>query len=217
MPVDMEIDPIEGIKRVFVNADKLDWFFLAFLGAVIFFRAGVGSIYGESPIQLIEAAVPYTFSAIIAFVAVYRLRRPQDAYVPAVRPAFENTEIDSQQEFGLKNFGPGAALYFQLKIVVEETEETVFEFPPSNPPLHLPEGELLGVIYDDRLPNGRLLERIQDGEGTLEFHYSYVSASGVREPVHVKADDDENILSELDSRSPRKVEIDDIRGFCTGS
>lgn len=185
-------------------------FLLAFLGIELF--------NGSAAIALV--------SSLTAFVAIYRLRRPDETERPAVRQSFESIEDEQYMDFGIQNYGPGPVLYLQIEATLDSSGETLFKFEPRDYPLHLSEGDFLGFIHDEHSPCEELLDSIADTnkdkmplDEMVNLYYSYVSTAGVREP-RVRSDElnrpDDTILEDLkrDSEKPRQMEVSTVWNKC---
>lgn len=164
-------------------------------------------------------------TAFTVFVAIYRLRRPNETERPAVRLSFENVEDEECIDFGLRNYGPGAALYLQIEATTD-SGQTIFKFEPRDYPLHLQEGDFLGFIHDDRWSCTSLLDLPNADEDEIPknemvyFYYSYVSTTGVRTPESynsVQERPDKSILEKLKkgSEKPRQMELRRIWRRCS--
>ncbi|MXR22144.1 hypothetical protein [Halobacterium bonnevillei] len=165
-------------------------------------------------------------SAWTAFIALYRLRHRPNKTRPAVREDFEREEGEEKFDFGLRNYGPGPALYFQAVATVEKggSVETVSRFVPHDEPIHLNDGEFISLV--DGMGEEGLIEiqekygnatGDEDSPAMLKLYYSYVSQSGVREPTDVFANrDDDNILSELKQtdNGVRRIELSRLVDNC---
>lgn len=186
-------------------------FLLAFLGIELF--------NGSAAIALV--------SALTAFVAIYRLRRPDKTERPAVRQSFENVKDKEYMDFGLKNYGPEPALYLQVEATLESSGETLFKFGPRDHPVHLQEGDFLGFIHDDRSPCEEFFDVILNASGDkmpvddkVYFYYSYVSPAGIREPEEWNNEldrPDDTILEDLTGKSkkPRQMEVSKVWNLCS--
>lgn len=200
------------------EAPNGDWYDAGF--TIIVFALAIGGIHflnGSAAIALV--------TAVTASVAIYRLRKPDNMKIPAVRQAFEVDEDRDRMDFGFRNYGPGPALYLQIEARLADSNDVLFEFEPREHPLHLPEGEFVGFVHDDR-PNDGLLnainEAIEDGEQldeTVHFYFSYVSSSQVRVPEDMSyepSQDDEEMFEELrnHSQKPRRMKLGEIQQYC---
>jgi len=145
-------------------------------------------------------------TGLTAFYGQYRLRHPVDEPVPSMRPTYDSQYM----AYGLKNYGPGPALYIQLKVTVSDDD---FDgrriLSPHEPPVHLEEGEFYPISDNERLTS--LIENVA-GDQYLRFHYSFVSRWGIREPIHLHgiADrpDDSGILSDEHlTDDPRRIRV----------
>lgn len=171
--------PIRRIVRdVAPYRDWYDWIFAVVLGIIIL--AGFGSFVWISPLGLSAAWAVFIknsgllvlLTAWTAMIGLYRLRHRQDKIRPSVREDFENLNGEEPTDFGLRNFGPGPALYVQAAATVEqekeeevpsglsnrlsrflqEKEETepdpVTDSQVHDSPIHLREGEFLSLVLD---------------------------------------------------------------------
>lgn len=153
------------------------------------------------------------------FLAQYRLRHPDKEDIPIVRPAFQTSDDTESDEFGLKNYGPGPALYLQVRVVILGIGRV--ELEPLDRPIHLEEDEFLKFTQNSFLDGPDLLDLVEKAckDDQVEFYYSYVSQSGIREPLPFNnrpSRDDEVILSKLEAESdePRRMDIKRVRQHC---
>ncbi|MFC7195374.1 hypothetical protein ACFQL4_13170 [Halosimplex aquaticum] len=130
-------------------------------------------------------------------------------------------------DFGFRNFGPGAALDFQVIAAIERKNEEgetvvsdpVWEIKPHEQPLHLEEGEFWSLISN--IEEDWILESIKEygpveEESKLEnpamvnFYYTFKTPSGARVPRKIQSDrGDENLLNKIyEPSSPaRRIEL----------
>lgn len=199
-------------------APNLDWPILIF-GIGVFSLALLGNelFNGSAAVALV--------TAFTAFVAIYRLRRPDETERPAIRLSFEDIEDEEYMDFGLRNYGPGAALYLQIEATTD-SGQTIFKFEPRDYPVHLEEGDFLGLIYDNRWSCTSLLDLPNiEGDGMpknekVYIYYSYVSTTGARTPEaynNVQERPDKPILEKLkrESEKPRQMELRRIWRRCS--
>lgn len=202
--------PPDWLDRFAPYRDKWDYIFggglLAILGLTLFL-----------PISATFAVGVITAGTV--FLAQYRLRHPNKEDIPTVRPAFQSTENTESDEFGLQNYGPGPALYLQVRAVVLGVGSV--ELEPLERPVHLDEGKFLKFSQNSSLDGPNLLDLVEEaGEcDQVEFYYSYVSQTGMREPMPFNnrlSRDDEEILSELEAESdkPRRMDVKRIQQHC---
>lgn len=199
------------------NAPEMDWKDVAF--AIILLTILVVAVLDFLSASLTLASI----TAVTAFAAIYRLRHPDQPTPPAVRQSFERDEHSDRTDFGLRNYGPEAALYIQIEVQMEGENGSLLEIEPRDPPIHLSEGEFVGFIHDDRIPDNGLSDLIgsteDDVEGQINLYYSYVSPTGQRVPKEMTDEpkrDDETILGELKgpNQQPRRIEIEKLRDHC---
>lgn len=179
----------------------------------------------------IENSGPITLvTAFTAFIALYRLRHRRDRIRPAVREDIENGETEGKADFGLRNFGPGPALYLQVLATVECGDEvdSVACSPVHAHPIHLPEGGFASLVQDAESNwleemaekyDTDLTESNRDEEHPpmVNLYYSYVSQTGAREPTYVSTKrDDEDILNDLKNMGAdvRHVELSRVLEEC---
>lgn len=146
-------------------------------------------------------------TALTAFIALYRLRHWPDKKRPAVREDYGEKGDTESFDFGLRNYGPGPALYLQAVVTVEkeDTMDTVYRFTPHDTPIHLEEGEFASLLQEaeedwlEDMLNKYGSEQARDGNpARVNLYYSYVSQTGAREPTYVSASrEDENILTQI--------------------
>lgn len=172
-------------------------------------------------------------TAFTAIIALYRLRHRPDEARPSVREDFDNYDGKEPTDFGLRNFGPGPALYLQaaVEVVDDDVEHVDSEYGPEpclevhDSPIHLQEGEFASLIleredswfekvaeeFDIHRPEGPEDDEPDDSL-MVNLHYTYVSQSGAREPTDVTAKrDDTDLLDNpdiIDRRDkPRQIEL----------
>ena len=206
--MDYVMNPLRKlVKKHAPYLDGLD----AIVGLVLFGTIALTYKYNWLTVSVTIAVA----TAAGVFIAVYR-RRHGEKQVPAVRQTFFK-HYDNSHDFGLKNYGPGAALYLQL-VVTDGNKEEIFSLDPLEDPLHLEKGDTLGFVYDDRRPDDGLREWLKGldevakkNDPEVELHYSYVSDAGTREPGILNGTTerpDEKIDGLKDvSNSPRRMKV----------
>lgn len=148
-----------------------------------------------------------------AIIGLYRLRHQQDKTRPSVREDFENLDGENPTDFGLRNFGPGPALYVQAVVTVEQEQEhvEVTRYQVHDPPIHLREGDFASLILDAEEDwVGRMAKKYeidqsddahhseQENAPMVNLYYSYVSQSGARTPGRISAKrDDTDVLDDI--------------------
>jgi hypothetical protein len=150
-----------GVRELAPFGDRYDVGFALGLGMVLL--AGVVAFVDTPTLGGVVAAVGefmrnsgmlVLLTSITAIVAVYRLRHRPEKARPAVREDIE-TVSGGPGDFGLRNYGPGPALYVQAVATTErrgqnpDVVEEVARILPHDTPLHLREGELLSVSPED--------------------------------------------------------------------
>lgn len=173
-------------------------------------------------------------TAFTAIIALYRLRHRPNKMRPTVREDFENYNEEGPTDFGLRNYGPGPALYLQAAIEVvddESADDDNSDFDPvtclevHEHPIHLQEGEFVSLFLErDDCWIKEMIEEFgiqqpeegQNGEQPtclkVNLHFTYVSQSGAREPTDVTAEREDTPLLEstaLTNRDdkPRRIEL----------
>jgi hypothetical protein len=141
-----------------------------------------------------------------------------------VRQTFFTNKEGTHTDFGLRNYGPGAALYLQV-IVTDENGKVICSIKPRERPLHLPEGGSLGFVYDERLSGNNSRRYLDESDEKFDqgdmiyLHYSYISDMGIREPRILngkfKRPDECKLkkLKDLDGH-PRRMELSTIQDEC---
>jgi hypothetical protein len=168
------------------------------------------------------------FTALYAFIASNQMRQESQTQTANVRRDYKyNPETDSYT-FGLRNFGPGPALYLRVyatvvKGIEKDEEETVVAQKPfleeDDPPMSLEEGEFLPLVDDGFLPMSDddfppLEPQNEDME--MRLYYSFVSRNGVETPEqqHKPRDKSHRDLKN-DSPDPRSIKLSTLREHCT--
>lgn len=192
--------------------------FDAIVGAVL---AGITALAWYFDWLSVSVVVAIATAAGV-FIAIYR-RRHGEKITPAVRPAYFTEPGDGTADFGLKNFGPGPALYLQLE-VEKSNGETLFTLKPRQRPLHLQEEDTLGFLHDDFATDNRFQKELKSSDKIEEdemvyLHFSYFSDRGVREPIQLNGiaeTQDECIFEELRDldNTPRRMELTEIKSEC---
>ncbi len=180
--------------------------------------------------------VTAAFTAFAVMLAAYRHRHQQDKVRPSVREDFDNLDDAGTPDFGLRNFGPGPALYVQAVATLEREDEEGFieerltGHQIHDTPIHLREGEflsLLNEVDENWLADMRAEYEICEYSGSCDaedplyvnLYYTYVSQSGAREPPHITDDrEDENLLNDGDLKDSdsqaRRIELCRIDEHC---
>lgn len=181
---------------------------------------GIGVLVASGvlpPIWITTAPGVYIvlISGATAFLAFYRLRRPDKSSKPAVRPSFEPTDEEDQYRTGLKNFGPGPAIYLQAKISGPGSTDPMI-LRPFERPLHLSEGEMFDITLDSPPEEPSLSDLMGEADDNEEliFEFTYLSDDGRREPSYFDMGsrrDDATVLDELNSDNPRRMKVGEIR------
>lgn len=197
--------------------DKYDSVFAGVLGGMII--VGYATFVMSSPLGLFAAWTTFIknsgllalLTAWTAIIALYRLRHRQDKTRPSVREDFNNLHGEGPTDFGLRNFGPGPALYVQAVATVEQEKEEIevdefTRFQVHESPIHLREGDFASLVLDEEddwvnemaekyeigQPDGDT-DCEQENPPMVNLYYSYVSQSGVRTPgdiTYKRADSD---------------------------
>lgn len=165
-------------------------------------------------IAIVLATIPLNFlsgshaiaavTAVTAFVGLYQLRHPTESTRPAVREAFAKRR--GETVFGLQNYGPGPALYFQYFAKIGDERGVLLR--PQDSPIHLSEGEFTEIEFDVES-----IDLMANGE--IELYYSYVMEQGLREPVRLNnpsTEDSECIFKDLVEKhgDPRTINLKQV-------
>ncbi|WP_137287122.1 hypothetical protein [Halorussus salinisoli] len=172
-------------------------------------------VYLQAPLS---AAVAI-FTAVYAFIAFNRMRDSEGVWTnsPVVRRDFQSSTDSDSYDFGLRNFGPGPALYLRVHATVEPDGPSL-TIPESDPPLHLEEGEFLSLIQDElavlRDENSDLYEK--DDAARVELYYTFESTSGRQTPPGLKNPRDMSVDDLVDKAdNPRTEKLENLRKVCT--
>ena len=235
-------DRLYSITREFAPWwDKFDTAFSVAIGAILLggyatFVDGISCTgLGTAFQQFIKQSGLLAFlTAFTAIIALYRLRHRPNMTRPAVREDFEEYDGEGPTDFGLRNYGPGPALYLQAAVEVvddESDDDDDSDFDPvtclevHEHPIHLQEGEFASLVLkrDDCWVKEAVeefgIQPPEEGENgerreslKVNLHYTYVTQSGAREPTDVTTErDDTHLLesTELTDRDdkPRRIEL----------
>lgn len=212
---------MKTLRGIWEFLDGPDWVFI--LIATPFF----GYVYLNGSWSWPQMAVA-VFTALYAFIASNQMRQESQTHTANVRRDYKyDSEADSYT-FGLRNFGPGPALYLRVYATVVEgiekdKKETVVAQKPfleeDDPPMSLEEGEFLPLvddefllIADDDFPP--LKPKNDDME--MRLYYSFVSRNGVETPENQhKPRDKSHRELKNDSPDPRSIKLSTLREHCT--
>lgn len=212
--------------------DKYDWAFAVVLAGIVAlgYVAHVelipsSGLLGAGADFIRNSGVIALLTAWTAIIALYRLRHRPEKTRPAVREDFFNCASENSSDFGLRNFGPGPALYIQAVATVEtdQKQEEVLRLKVHDQPIHLREGEFVSLVQDvehdwvskmakkfeTNQPEGNF-KRNQGNEPLVNLYFSYVSRSGAREPTTISSNrDDADLLDKINNpdEEPRKIEL----------
>lgn len=195
----MGIDMGNWLNDFAPQRDGWDWKIAALLLVIV----AVGVVdFGWPPVRSMSAADSLTIlTACTVFYGQYRLRHPDKATRPAVRPEYGAAHSDDLDGYGLKNFGPGPALYLQIKVRIDGKDYELLR--PKERPTHLTEGGYVSLTdFDSRGNEHSLISLVRgkDDDTEIHFYYTYLSQSGVREPLQAKQvakGDSDDILDEF--------------------
>lgn len=200
-------------QNVAPNWDKYDTRIMISLAILLGLLLVISFRYNYRPTYVLAV-----IATVTAYIAIYQLRHARggesEPTMPAVRQDFQNQNDSKSSDFGLRNYGPGPALYLQS--VAKVNGETQTTLTPHQYPLHLAEGEFVGLVRDE------LQETLDEGTaGEVELFYSYVSVEGVREPTNLdnpeEIGDAECLFERItaDNQEPRTMSLNRIRKECT--
>lgn len=202
----------ERIENLAPHLDKADFGFAVILAFAIGLTVYWNKLSGAHAIAMV--------TAVTALAGIYQLRHPTHTVRPAVREDFQ-AESDTT-DFGLRNCGPGPALYIQIVAKVDGNSHV--RLKPQNPPIHLSEGDFVGLQYDSRT-DGELWddsESANESEKEIELFYSYVTEQGLREPVSLnlsKYEDSQCLFDEItdDDQDPRTIDLETVKKGCSSA
>lgn len=230
------------LKDVAPFWDRYDSAFAGILGGIIFvgYATFVETI---SPSGLVSGWINFIensgllalLTAWTAIIGLYCLRHRPDKTRPAVREDFKNLDGEGPTDFGLRNFGPGPALYVQAVATVKQGQEgiegeEVACFQVHDSPIHLREGDFASLVLDaeeDWVSNLSKKHEIGQSKGDTDgdqgnshqvnLYYSYVSQSGARTPTDISSKrDDTDVLGKIMSPNaePRHIELSRVVDAC---
>lgn len=231
------------IRRNFRNVapfwDKYDTVFSAVLcGIIIIGYATFVETWSRSGLLIAwtdfikNSGLIALLTAWAAIIGLYRLRHRLDKPRPSVREDFRNYHEEGDTDFGLRNFGPGPALYVQAVATVEQEEEVeeVACLQVHDSPIHLREGDFASLVLDaeddwvsEMAEKYEIDQSVGSTDGEQEnpprvnIYYSYVSQSGTRTPNGISPErEDEDILLKIkDSDSDaRRIELSRVVDAC---
>ncbi|QIO23859.1 hypothetical protein [Haloarcula sp. JP-L23] len=224
----MSIDIGGWLNDFAPQRDGADWGIATFLLAIV--ALGVMD-FSWPPVTGVSASDSLAIlTACTVFYGQYRLRHPDKATRPAVRPEYGAAHSDDLDGYGLKNFGPGPALYLQIKVSIDGDGRDYKLLRPKERPTHLTEGKYVSLTDPNSRGNERSLASLvrgKDDDAEIRFHYTYLSQSGVREPLQAKQvakGDSDDILDEFplsedsedsedsENDSARSIEVRTLRG-----
>lgn len=208
-----------------------------FTGFLFLLLLGIATLpfiqyFGDYP-RIEGTVVLAVITAVTAGTAIHELRRPDNSEYLTVRPDFGEVEDDEFPGYGVRNFGHGPALYFQLTATLAEgsnssdvsptyiDEEIILEIGPHDEPLHIPEYGMLELIprkptKGDNDISTKLSEKTLEEyeEPVVHLRYSFVSQAGHRTPAQLSTGrDDENVLdrwTELTTDRPRRLFVNEL-------
>ncbi|WP_435335719.1 hypothetical protein [Haloarchaeobius sp. TZWWS8] len=159
------------------------------------------------------------FTAVYSFIAFNQMRSSDSVWArsPTVRREYKKDSESDTFDFGLRNFGPGPALYLRAHatVVPEGPEYTLAK---SETPLHLSEGEFVSVLQGE-------LTELRDRESDLynnddskriELYYTFDSLSGRQTPPDLKEPCSRSIEEVIKmSENPREERLENIKYNCS--
>jgi hypothetical protein len=164
-------------------------------------------------------------------IGLYRLRHRPGKVRPSVREDFNNLDGGGATDFGLRNFGPGPALYIQAVATIEqnnELDQIVARLEPHDSPIHLRENDFVSIEPDTAYDWNEMAEKytLSHSEGDdneqkhpprINLYYTYVSQSGARTPNHISSKrDDSDVLDEIKNpeTDARRIELSRVVNAC---
>jgi hypothetical protein len=219
--------------------DKYDTVFTAVLSGIIILgyatfveQISLSGLFAAWAPFIENSGILVLLTAWTAIIGLYRLRHRPDKTRAAVHEDFRSLDQEGAIDFGLRNFGPGPALYLQALITVEQEQEQVevARFQVHDPPIHLREGDfasLVSATEDDWVSEmaqkykiGQSKEKGDRNQGTpprVNLYYSYVSQSGARTPTDITSErDDTDLLDRIKDPDvdARRIELSRIVETC---
>lgn len=207
----------DTIDNVAPHMDRLNFAALLLIPFAPLISIFLGWYSGSNAIALV--------TAVTAFVAIYRLRKP-DGDRPEVMQSFSTVQDSDHMDFGLENYGSEGILFLQVRVEKASSGDTLLELEPRDIPVHLSAGEFIGFLHDDRITDDRFLREIEsfaDKEGPREMvhlYYTFKPCRAMRVPEYM-ADlmdrPDENVLGKLVDKedTPRRMELSKIQRWCS--
>lgn len=154
------------------------------------------------------------FTAIYALITFNQMRTggPVNSRTPSIRRDYRIDEDSGVYDFGLRNFGPGPALYLRVyaRIVPNGPDLLI---PESELPLHLEQGEFLSLLRRDFLELQNSVSDLYDRPDAkeIELYYTWES-NGIQCPPGLDSprEMDKNELVDA-ARKPRTAKLKDLR------
>lgn len=188
----------------------------------VFVLVSVAVLAGIFVIQLSTSTTEQSYLpiAVAVFTAVYalisfndmRTEGPANTRTPSVRRDYRADEDSKVYDFGLRNFGPGPALYLRVyaRIIPDGADLLI---PESESPLHLEEGEFMSLLRRDFAELQNLESDIYDRPDAKEVELYYTwETNGVQCPPGLDSpremDKDELVEAAED---PRTEKLEDLR------
>lgn len=220
--------------------DRYDWIFVGilFVPLITTYIIFVKTLPGIRPfaawIDFIEnSGLLALLAASTAMIGLYRLRHRPGKVRPSVREDFNNLDGEGATDFGLRNFGPGPALYIQAVATIEQHDEPdqieLARIEPHDSPIHLREDDFVSLVpdtADDWASKMAEEYKLSHSEGDaneqrhpprINLYYTYVSQSGARTPNHISSKrDDSDVLDEINNpeTDARRIELSRVVNTC---
>ena len=198
-------------------------------------QPGESSVWGAFTDFFTGSGPIIIFASITASIALYKWRHHTDKERPVVREDFNDMDGDNA-DFGLRNFGPGTALYIQATAIIADSNkinnEACTTISVHDNPTHLQEGDFLSLVKNvERDWLSEVVEKykkentsIKDEEIEIEIYCSYYSPTWTREPLTISGNDIDRRDEDLDAETlidgtekPLRIELWRLKELCLPS
>lgn len=200
----------QTLKHIWWFMDGPNWLFVLFsvpLFGYVFLKGSWSA----------TALIVAIFTAVYAFVVQNQMRESSITNTPTVRKDYD-ANSDQECDFGLRNFGPGPALYLRIYVrVVQEgsegNESVVADkvvLREAEKPIHLREGGFISLI-DENFPS----LKPDNDHLKMKIYYSFTDGNGNGVPPNLN--NHREIPFKEMARStpdPRSISLETLRKQC---